>query len=67
MLRSTKRRYNVPFQLIANAHPGRASRARTIVVQTARNCGLTRDDALSASDFHNVFHRNCEDRETAGR
>jgi hypothetical protein len=47
----------------ANAHIESASRARTIVVQTARNCGLTRDDALLAADFHMVFHRFCEDRQ----
>jgi len=39
-----------------------ASRARTTMVQTARNCGLTRYEAPTASDFHKLFHRNCEDR-----
>jgi hypothetical protein len=36
--------------------------ARTIVVQTALTRAITRAMRTSAGDFHNVFHRNCEDR-----
>jgi hypothetical protein len=41
--------------------------ARTIVVQTALMRAMTRATCTSADDFHNVFHRNCEDRGTLCR
>jgi hypothetical protein len=34
---------------------------RTNLVQTGRRAALTRIDGRFSGDFHNVFHRICED------
>jgi hypothetical protein len=52
---STK--YNVPF-----AAPYFGATWRTIVVQTARLCGIRQPTAVCAGDFHILFHNFCEDR-----
>jgi hypothetical protein len=53
--RRNKRKYNVAFDRV---------RQRTMMVQNARTCGMTRVGGAIEDDFHNVFHRICEDRVT---
>jgi hypothetical protein len=40
---------------------------RTMMVQNARTREMTRIRGVNDGDFHNVFHRICEDRVTPRR
>jgi hypothetical protein len=57
--------YNVVFWLVMCARDSPSP--RTIVVQTAQTRAMTRPMCASTDDFHNVFHRNCEDRRAVCR